>query len=1269
MPTESSFHETSDAGFLSTFQIWRILGLMLVMTAASPVVAQSPVPCPVGSAVYPCAYVTEDVNNAVLVIDTPKNAPLSTIIVGRTPGGLAVTPDNAFVYVANNSDQTISVINTALGTVTNTISLSGFPTSVAVTPNGKFVYVAEPGISFEFGSFLEVIDTSTNTVTASVPNVSNPTSIAIDPGGSFAYVADTCFSTPNNVGCVDVVDTSTNTITQTVDLSNSNSFEPASIAVTPDGLFLYVTALFGFGATSTTQVFPIDAKSFSILSPLGKGSGIATACPSDLGFVITATGLLYGAFPYDATAANGCFQQSPLTSVYPIDTKTNSVLAPVTVGNGPTGVALSPDGLFVYVTNASDGTLSVINTQTQTVVSTITAGTSVQGVAAMRVAPSKLMVTTTSLPSGVVGVKYNQTLQATGGTPPYTWSVSSGSLPGGLTLSTTGVISGIPTTMGASNFTVQVTDQLQMVATQPLTITILNPLTILTASLPNGTVGQMYNQTLQASGGAPPYTWSVSSGTLPAGLSLTGGGVISGIPKTPGTSTFTVQVTDTQQLSASQQLSITIVNPLMITTTTLPGGTVGISYNQVLQATGGTMPYTWSLSAGSLPPGLSLSGSGMITGIPSASGAYNFTVKVSDAVGLTAKQLLSITIAVKLMIVTASLPDAIINVNYSQMVVAAGGTPPYSWSIVSGNFPPGLILSDLGVISGKPTTTGTFNFTVQVMDAQHVIATQPLRIFVVNQLIITTTKLSDGIVKTTYNQTLQAIGGTMPYTWSISSGTLPPGLILSSTGVVSGLPTTLGTFGFTVQVVDAHQLTTMQPLTIVVVNRLTITTTSLPPGTMGISYNQSLQAAGGTTPYTWSITAGSLPTGLSLSSVGVISGTPSAFGTSLFTVQVTDARSMSATKNLSLVISAVPPLITTQPASQSVTTGQSATLSVLATGTPPLSYQWYQGMSGVTTNPILSATSSSYTTPALKATSDYWVMVSNTAGSINSQTAAITVNQPPICGEPSILYDSGPNTLTVTVTANCTAGQNPIASTTINWGDGSPVLIGTSGTHNYLTAGTYDITTTAIDTSGLSGSATPSVLVTASAPVAIFAGQSTTITVTISGQPSSPSTMITFECISVSGLINGTTVTNADPKTYGITCSSPSAPLTPTVTEPVTIMTTDGGSLASLQGRRGAMYALWLPMPGLIFIGLGVFSPRATRRKLLGYVIPILLATTMLALLGCGGGFTPPPSPSAKATPVATYALTIADVVTSGTPPTAFQQTSLIVPFTVVSAP
>jgi len=116
-------------------------------------------------------------------------------------------------------------------------------------------------------------------------------------------------------------------------------------------------------------------------------------------------------------------------------------------------------------------------------------------------------------------------------------------------------------------------------------------------------------------------------------------------------------------------------------------------------------------------------------------------------------------------------------------------------------------------------------------------------------------------------------------------------------------------------------------------------------------------------------------------------------------------------------------------------------------------------------------------------------------------------------------------------------------------------------------------------------------------------------------------------------------------------------------------MTTDGGSLASLQGRRGAMYALWLPMPGLIFIGLGVFSLRATRRKLLGYVIPILLATTILALLGCGGGFTPPPSPSAKATPVATYALTIADVVTSGTPPTAFQQTSLIVPFTVVSAP
>src|SRR5207249_4718900 len=152
------------------------------------------------------------------------------------------------------------------------------------------------------------------------------------------------------------------------------------------------------------------------------------------------------------------------------------------------------------------------------------------------------------LPSGTVGTSYSQTLAATGGTPPYAWSVISGSLPAGLTLNvTSGAISGTPTTAGTSNFTVQVRDSERGEASKAFTLTINStapPLSITTTSpLAGGTAGTAYSQTLAATGGAPPYGWSVISGSLPAGLTLnTTSGAISGTPTTAGTSNFTVQL-------------------------------------------------------------------------------------------------------------------------------------------------------------------------------------------------------------------------------------------------------------------------------------------------------------------------------------------------------------------------------------------------------------------------------------------------------------------------------------------------------------------------------------------------------------------------------------------------------------------------------------------------------------------------------------------------------------------------------------------------------
>ena len=156
--------------------------------------------------------------------------------------------------------------------------------------------------------------------------------------------------------------------------------------------------------------------------------------------------------------------------------------------------------------------------------------------------------------------------------------------------------------------------------------------TITTNSLPSGLLNTPYSTSLQAVDGFPPYLWSLKSGTLPPGLSLSTGGLISGTPTAYGISNFTVQVADAQMQTATANLSITIQQapPLYITTSYLSDGTQGAPYNASLMATGGVLPYTWSLAAGSLPAGLFLSTSGAITGTPTTQGTSQFTVQVTD---------------------------------------------------------------------------------------------------------------------------------------------------------------------------------------------------------------------------------------------------------------------------------------------------------------------------------------------------------------------------------------------------------------------------------------------------------------------------------------------------------------------------------------------------------------------------------------------------------------------------------------------------------------
>jgi len=370
-----------------------------------------------------------------------------------------------------------------------------------------------------------------------------------------------------------------------------------------------------------------------------------------------------------------------------------------------------------------------------------------------------LAITTASLPAGQVGAAYKLPLAASGGSQPYTWSDVSGVLPPGLVLNpTSGLISGTPRSSGHFSFWVDVSDSSspQQTVTQPLFITISasnsgsnSALEITTSSVPAGSTGASYSTSLAAVGGVQPYAWSVIGigGQLPDGLTLNSNGTLVGTPATAGEFSFVAQVADSgvpQQVAASEfyiSISPTAAPALKIETSSMPAGATGTSYSDTLVATGGTQPYSWSIVSGALPSGLSLNGSaGLISGTPSSTGLFGFTVQVVDSSTPKQSSTMALTISVAasgpppLTIATSSLPGGATNASYTSTASASGGTQPYVWSIAAGALPAGLTLNSAnGTVSGTPTLAGQFSFDLQVTDSSTPpqVATETLSISIV----------------------------------------------------------------------------------------------------------------------------------------------------------------------------------------------------------------------------------------------------------------------------------------------------------------------------------------------------------------------------------------------------------------------------------------------------------------------------------------------------------------------------------------------------------
>lgn len=577
------------------------------------------------------------------------------------------------------------------------------------------------------------------------------------------------------------------------------------------------------------------------LSAGGVISGTPTA-GGTYNFTLTSTDSSTGAGPYTGSRAYALTVNAPTLTLTP----TSGSVLNATVGAAVTGLgftaangtapysyALTAGALPPGVTLASSGSLSGTPTATGNFNFTVTATDgssgpgapfSVPGSYTLSVAAPTITVSPATLPAPTVGVAYSQTFVASEGHPAtFTYAVSSGVLPAGLSLNVTaGTLSGTPTQAGAFSFTITATDGGGFTGSRAYSGTTNPGIVILpAATLSNAAVGAAYSHVFTASGGTPGYTYTLI-GALPAGLSLSSAGVLSGTPTAVGSFNFTVRATDSSSgtgapFTGNQSYTLTVSAPtITLAPSSLSAATGGQAYSQAVSATGGSGSYTYSLSSGALPPGIALSSGGTVSGTPTTAGSYIFTITATDSLFFTGSQSYSFTVnAPAITITPATLPAAAGSTPYNQALTASGGNGGYTFSLAAGTLPPGIALSSAGVISGTPTTTGSFSFTVRATDGFGFTGSQGYTVTVnAPAIVFVLTTLPGGQVAAAYSQTLSAGGGSGSFTYSLTSGALPPGIALSSAGALSGTPTAAGSYSFTVTATDTFGFSGSQPFTV-----------------------------------------------------------------------------------------------------------------------------------------------------------------------------------------------------------------------------------------------------------------------------------------------------------------------------------------------------------------------------------------------------------------------------------------------------------------------
>ncbi len=681
-----------------------------------------------------------------------------------------------------------------------------------------------------------------------------------------------------------------------------------------------------------TQTGAIGSATFTTASTLPTGLTLAT------NGVLSGTPTQGGTFPIVVTVtdANGCTGTSATYNLV-ITCPTITVNNPANA-NGTAGTAFSETftqtggvgaGTFTLasgtlptgLTLATDGTLSGTPTQTGSFPITVTATdangcTGTGSTYTIVIACQTLTVNNPANANGTANSAFSETFTQTDGIGAITYTLASGTLPAGITLATDGTLSGTPTETGSFPITVTATDANGCTGTGATytlviacqTITVTNPANAA------GTLGTAFSETFTQTNAIGAVTFTTAS-TLPTGLTLSTAGVLSGTPTQPGNFPIVVTVTDangctgtgaTYNLVIACQ-TITVTNPANA------NGTVGTAFSETFTQSGAIGGATFT-TASTLPAGLSLSTAGVLSGTPTQSGSFPITVTVTDGNGCTGTSA-TYTLVIACQTITVTNPanaNGTVGSAFSETFTQTGaiGTATFT---TSSTLPAGMTLATNGVLSGTPTQTGTFPIVVTVTDSNGCTGTGATYNLVIACQVITVTNpgTSAGTVDAAFSQTFTQSGAIGAVTFTTSS-TLPSGLSLSTAGVLSGTPGQPGTFPITVTVTDSNGCTgTSATYNLVIACQLiTVTNPGVTTAIFNTAFNQSFGQTGvGThTPAIFTLASGTLPTGLTLSSAGVLSGTPSVTGTYQMTVTVTDANGCfgtGSTYTLSVIPAAV----------------------------------------------------------------------------------------------------------------------------------------------------------------------------------------------------------------------------------------------------------------------------------------------------------------------------------------------------------------------------